>query len=139
MPLLPQIKTDENGDYFFFSPEELNAAVHPAANDEGELSVDVYETPSEIIIQSTIAGVKISELEISLHNDLLTIRGRRNIQIPENARPLFAECYWGPFSRSLILPAEIRGDEASAILRSGVLTVTLPKRNRSTIPVREIE
>lgn len=139
MSPLPQIKTDENGDYFFFSPEELNAVVHPAANDEGELSVDVYETPNEIIIQSTIAGVKISELEISLHNDLLTIRGRRNIQIPENARPLFAECYWGPFSRSLILPAEIRGDEASAILRSGVLTVTLPKRNRSTIPVREIE
>jgi HSP20 family protein len=139
MSLLPQIKTDENGEFFFFPPGELATAENRASMDEGELSVDVFETPSELILQSTIAGVKISDLELSLHGDMLTVRGRRHHEVPAAARPLYTECYWGPFSRSIILPVEVRADEASAVLRSGVLTITLPKRNRSTIPVREIE
>jgi HSP20 family protein len=139
MPLAPQIKTDEHGEYFFFPPEELAGfSVNPSA-DEGELAVDIFETSTELIVQSTIAGVKISDLELSLHNDLLTIRGERRHEMPAQARPLFAECYWGPFSRSIILPAEVRGDEASATLRAGVLTVTLPKKHRSTIPVKQMD
>jgi len=139
MPLLPQIKTDENGEYFFFPPGELAGAEDRMTADEGELSIDVFETPSELILQSTIAGAKISDLELSLHGDMLTIRGRRHHEVPAAARPLYTECYWGPFSRSIILPVEVRADEASAVLRAGILTITLPKRNRSTIPVREIE
>jgi|GEM_PF-778027 len=146
----PQIRTDEHGEYFFFPPsqfaagnlsraesKEVEGFLTPA--DEGELAVDIFETPTELIVQSTIAGVKLADLDLSLHNDLLTIRGKRQHEAPPNARVLFNECYWGNFSRSIILPAEVRGDEASAILRSGVLTVTLPKRHRSTIPVKEIE
>jgi HSP20 family protein len=139
MSLAPQIKTDANGEYFFFPPGELNDCGQQVSVDEGELSVDIFETPTELIIQSTIAGVKISDLELSLHNDLLTIRGRRRHEIPERARALYTECYWGPFSRSIILPVEVRSDEASASLRAGVLTITLPRRHRSNIPVREIE
>jgi HSP20 family molecular chaperone IbpA len=135
----PEIRTDENGEYFFFAPETI-AAAHPLdAADEGELSVDVFETENEIIVQSTIAGAKTENLEISFHNDMLTIRGSRQHEIPKNGRLLWGECYWGPFSRSIILPAEVKGDEATAILRSGVLNVILPKRVRGTIPVEEIE
>jgi HSP20 family protein len=139
MSLLPQIKTDENGDYFFFTPEELSAPGQRLSVDEGELSVDVFETPTALIVQSTIAGVKISDLELSLHNDLLTIRGQRRHDMPSDARALLAECYWGPFSRSIILPVEVRADEASATLRSGILTISLPRRHRSSIPVKEID
>jgi HSP20 family molecular chaperone IbpA len=140
MPLLPQIKTDENGEYFFFPPSELaSGGSQTTVADEGELTVDIFETASELIVQSTIAGVKISDLELSLHGDMLTVRGRRHHEVPAAARPLYTECYWGPFSRSIILPVEVRADEASALLRSGVLTITLPKRHRSTIPVREID
>jgi HSP20 family protein len=138
MPL-PEIKTDENGEYFFFPPGELTANGEQMTADEGELSIDIFETPTELILQSTIAGVKISDLELSLHGDMLTVRGRRHHEVPAAARPLYTECYWGPFSRSIILPVEVRSDEASAVLRSGILTITLPKRHRSTIPVREIE
>ena len=139
MQLTPQIRTDEHGEYYYFPPGELSTHPHLSSADEGELSVDIFETPAELIVQSTIAGVKLHDLELSLHNDLLTIRGRREHEAPKGARQLYAECYWGPFSRSIILPAEVRGDEAAAILRSGVLTITLPKRHRSTIPVKEIE
>lgn len=139
MSLLPEIKTDENGEYFFFSPDELASTNGRVSVDEGALSVDVFETPTELIIRSTIAGVKISDLELSLHNDLLTVRGTRRQEMPPKARPLLSECYWGPFSRSIILPIEVRADEATAVLRSGVLTITLPRRHRSTIPVKEID
>jgi HSP20 family protein len=136
----PQIRSDAHGEYFFFPPEQLAAPSHYLAPaDEGELAVDIFETQTELIVQSTIAGVQLADLELSLHNDLLTIRGTRSHQAPPGARLLFNECYWGNFSRSIILPAEVRGDEASAIMRAGVLTVTLPKRHRSTIPVKEIE
>jgi HSP20 family protein len=137
MSFAPQIKTDKNGDFFFFPPETMRPGENSSQTDEGELALDVFETPKEIIIQSTIAGVKISDLELSLHNDMLTIRGHRRHEIPANARPLYSECYWGHFSRSVILPSEVRTGESSAVLRSGVLTITLPKRNGSSIPVRE--
>ena len=139
MPLFPQIKTDEQGEYYFFAPEHLIGTDQAAVPNEGELSLDIFESPTDLVVQSTIAGVKLSDLELSIHNDMLTIRGERHHDVAKHARPLLRECYWGSFSRSIILPTEVRADEATAILRGGVLTVTLPKRNRSTIPVKEIE
>ena len=96
--------------------------------EEGQLSVDVYETPKEIVVKSTIAGVKPEDIDISINDDMLTIRGHRHIdeEIEEDDY-LYQECYWGSFSRSIILPTEIRADKIDAILESGVLTVKLPK------------
>ena len=96
--------------------------------DEGQLSIDVYQTPKAIIVKSTIAGVKPDDIDISINNDMLTIRGKR--QMLEEIREddyLFRECYWGSFSRSVILPVEIEADKIEAELENGVLTITLPK------------
>ncbi|MCD4761806.1 Hsp20/alpha crystallin family protein [bacterium] len=100
----------------------------PDDYEEGQLSIDVYQTPSEIIVKSTIAGVKPEDIDISINNDMLTIRGQR--MQSENIREenyLFRECYWGAFSRSIILPVEIKSDKIDATLENGVLTVVLPK------------
>lgn len=107
-------------------------------NDEGQLAVDVFETPTELVIQSTIAGTKPEDLEISLQSDLLTIRGKReNCEVSETKTYHTQECYWGAFSRSLILPVPIRTDQASSSLKAGVLTIRLPKANpKMTIKVR---
>jgi HSP20 family protein len=96
--------------------------------EEGQLSIDVYQTPDKIIVKSTIAGVKPEDIDISINNDMLTIRGKRemNEQIKEQ-NYLYRECYWGSFSRSIILPVEIETDKIEAFLENGVLTVTLPK------------
>jgi len=136
----PEIRTDENGEFYFYAPEKI-AATHPldATVDEGELSVDIFETDGALIVQSTIAGARIEDLELSLHNDMFTIRGSRRHEIPADGKLIWGECYWGPFSRTVILPYEVKGDEATAVLRAGVLTVNLPKRLRRTIPVEEIE
>lgn len=109
--------------------------------EEGQLSIDVYQTPSEIIVKSTIAGVKPEDIDISINNDMLTIRGRREmIETVRDQDYLYRECYWGSFSRSIILPVEIESDKVDASLENGVLTVTLPKAKNAkqiTIKVKE--
>ena len=119
--------------------EESTETVASAADDEekkwmtsdyeeGQLSIDVYQTSDTIVIKSTIAGVKPEDIDISINNDLLTIRGSR--EMIENIREenyLYRECYWGSFSRSIILPVEVEADKIEAFLENGVLTVVLPK------------
>ncbi len=100
--------------------------------EEGQLSIDVYQTKDAIVVKSTIAGVKGDDIDISINNDMLTIRGKREMKNEiEEDDYLFRECYWGSFSRSIILPVEIRTDKIDAGLEDGVLTVTLPKAHGS--------
>jgi HSP20 family protein len=100
--------------------------------EEGQLSIDVYQTPENLVVKSTIAGVKPDDIDIAINNDLLTIRGKREMQekITDNAY-LFRECYWGSFSRSIILPVEVIPEKIDASLENGVLTVILPKAKTS--------
>ena len=80
----------------------------------------------------TIAGVKSGELDITITNDMVTIKGER--QKDESVAPesyYYQELYWGPFSRSVILPQEIDTENAQAGLKDGVLTIRLPKIERT--------
>ena len=109
--------------------------------EEGQLSIDVYQTDKAIIVKSTIAGVRTEDIDISINNDMLTIRGKRemNEEIKEE-NYLYKECYWGSFSRSVILPVEIEEDKIDALLENGVLTIILPKSKSSkhiSIKVKE--
>ena len=111
--------------------------------EDGQLSVDVFQTKDAIIIKSTIAGVKPEDIDISINNDMVTIRGKREVEqsIAEDDY-FFQECYWGGFSRSIILPMEIQPDKVQAILKNGVLTVILPKAAKAkavSIKVKEEE
>lgn len=121
------------------APKERNEEPWALDQGEGQLAVDVYETDGEIVIRSAIAGVKPEDLEVFVHNDMLTIRGNRPPECSEHgARHLVRECHWGSFSRSLILPSEIDADRIGAELKNGVLTVRLPKLERSKkIQVKE--
>ncbi len=97
----------------------------------GQLAVDVFQTDQDIVIESTIAGVRPEDLDISVTNDMVTIKGvRRHQQTVDDNAYLFRECYWGGFSRRIILPVEVRTDRINAVLKDGILTVTLPKLER---------
>jgi HSP20 family protein len=104
---------------------------------EGQLAIDVYQTGKKIIIKSTIAGVKPEDLKISLHHDLLNIKGRRalNQEIKEEDY-LYRECYWGSFSRSIILPYEVDSKKIEAELENGILTITLYKIEAGKIEIK---
>ncbi len=96
--------------------------------EEGQLSIDVYQTPDTIIVKSTIAGVKPEDIDISINNDMLTVRGKREMyESIKDEHYLYRECYWGSFSRSIILPVEVEADKIDAVLENGVLTINLPK------------
>ena len=104
--------------------------------EEGQLAIDVYHDDERIVIKSTIAGAQPENLKISLHNDLLIIKGKReNKEIISEDNYLFKECYWGPFSRSIILPSEVDSKRVEAEIENGVLTVVLYKEKPEKIKI----
>jgi HSP20 family protein len=103
--------------------------------EEGQLTVDVYQTPSEIIIKTMVAGVKPEDLDVGITRDSVTIRGRREEDRTVSEGDYFhKELYWGAFSRTVLLSEEIDVDEAEAVEKYGMLILHLPKvdKNRAT-------
>lgn len=98
---------------------------------EGQLTVDVFQTDDDIVIKSTIAGVGVDDIDISVSNEMVTIKGRRqpNEKI-RSADYYHQELYWGPFSRKIILPEEVDPDGAKASMNNGLLTIRLPKLSK---------
>lgn len=107
------------------SPEE------EPQNEEGELTVDIYDKGDSIVIQSTVAGVSPEDLDVSITNDSVTIRGgRERKEEVEEKNFYYKELFWGSFARSIVLPEEIEEDAAEATLKHGLLTIHLPKRRK---------
>ncbi|MBI2039295.1 MAG: Hsp20/alpha crystallin family protein [Candidatus Niyogibacteria bacterium] len=98
---------------------------------EGQLLVDVHQTPDEITVQAVVAGVKPEDLDVSITREMVTIHGKRE-RHREIARDnyFYQELYWGGFSRSIMLPQEVDVDAAEATIRSGMLTLRLPKLDK---------
>lgn len=99
------------------------------SQNEGQLSVDVLETPREIIVRTAIAGVSAENLDITLHEDTLTIRGSRSHELTQTTHGTWhvQECHWGSFSRSILLPTHVDPNSVDAVLKKGVLTVRMKK------------
>ncbi len=98
---------------------------------EGQLTIDVYQTPQEIIVESAVAGVNPEDLDINVTSDSITVKGRRHHEREVKDEDYFyQECYWGKFARSVILPQEVDADAAYADFKNGILTVHLPKLNK---------
>ncbi len=99
--------------------------------EEGELAVDVYQTPTHIIIKAMIAGVKPEDLDVSITRDMVTLRGKRERHVEGTAGDFFfQELYWGAFSRTITLPQEIDIEGADATEKHGLLTLRLPKLDK---------
>jgi HSP20 family protein len=100
--------------------------------EEGELSVDVYQTPNEIIIEAMVAGVKPEDLHLSITRDMVTIKGRRdgNTQVTHDDY-FYKELYWGSFTRTILLPHEVEIEEAEAVEKHGLLIIRLPKVDKA--------
>lgn len=135
---------DEDGQELENALEETDAELEEEYSDEdtgehkegepeeqeGQLTVDVFQDDSNVVIQSTIAGVAPEDLDVSITNDMITIRGERRQSFDiEEEDYFYQECYWGTFSRSIILPVEIDADRAEAKIKNGILTIRIPKAN----------
>ena len=103
----------------------------PQVEAEGQLAIDLYETDEEFVIYSTIAGVKPEDLEITVENGMVTIKGSRQKQVEEvGEKYYYRECYWGNFSRQVILPEEVDSDKTEAVMKDGVLILRIPKAKK---------
>lgn len=115
-----EIDEDETGD-----EDDAPVAV------EGQLGIDLFETPVEVIVKTMIPGVRKEDIDISLSRDMLTIRGERKDEktIAEDDYH-YKELYWGAFSRTVKLPHEVDIDKAEATESQGMLTIRLPRVDR---------
>lgn len=107
---------------------------------EGQLTIDVINTPTDIIVVAPMAGARPENIELHLHSDVLTVRGERKHAAPEASEFFYKECYWGKFSRTVVLPTEVQAEMARAEYKNGVLTIILPKKQTDNrIPIMVVD
>ena len=105
----------------------------------GELTVDVYQSGKDLIVQSAIGGVESEDLDIIIENDLVVIKGSREESIKEEKKDyFFQECHWGSFKREIVLPLEVDSSRAKAKLEKGILIIRMPiieKKSKTKVSV----
>ncbi|HVX57252.1 MAG TPA: Hsp20/alpha crystallin family protein [Candidatus Saccharimonadales bacterium] len=120
------------------------AAAEPAApvddewdedeNVPGQLAVDVYETREKLVVKARTAGVNKNDLDVSISDNQLTIRGTLSSGTEDGVENYFLqECYWGEFSRTIALPVPVKEEEIEAVLKDGVLTISFGKVQQDTV------
>ncbi|CAN5341591.1 hypothetical protein BH09PAT4_BH09PAT4_08630 [soil metagenome] len=125
-------------------PTNSAAAAQPAAPadewDEedaqlpGQLAVDVYETREKLVVKARTAGVNKGDLDVSISDNQLTIRGTLSAGTDDEVENYFLqECYWGEFSRTIALPVPVKEEEIEAMLKDGVLTISFGKVKQDTV------
>lgn len=108
--------------------------------EEGQLAVDAYQDDESVTIKAPIAGVNIEDLEISITDEVVTIKGQRRNDAEVSRENYFVqECYWGSFMRSYILPVSVDAGKAEATLRSGILTIKIPKQEKTKTRVLKVQ
>lgn len=98
----------------------------------GELAVDVYQTPTHVVVKALVGGVVPTNVDIALTREMLTIRGTREDEREVEDEDYFQkELYWGSFSRTISLPEEVDVEQAEAYEKHGILVIRLPKINKA--------
>ncbi len=107
---------------------------------EGQLALDIYQTAGDIVILAPIAGVKLTDINVAVTEDVLTIKGKRNLEFDVPEEDYFTqECFWGDFSRSIVLPAAVDTTRISATFKDAVLKITIPKSEKTKTRIVRIK
>lgn len=107
---------------------------------EGQLALDVYQTKTHIVVVAPIAGVKMADIKVSITEDVLSIKGKRQLEFDIPDHDYFTqECFWGDFSRSIVLPAAVDPNKINASFKDAVLKITIPKTERTKTKVVRIK
>jgi len=107
--------------------------------EEGQLAIDAYQDTDNVYIKAPIAGVNVEDLEISITDEVVSIKGQRKNEAEIHRENYFVqECYWGAFMRSYILPVSVDASKAEARLRDGILTIQIPKQEKTKTRVLKV-
>ena len=135
------LSDDDNADETPAAEAEEKPAASSSGDDffedtevPGQLAVDVYQTKEDIFIVAPVPGVSKADIDLSIVENTLTVRGKRSSNREVRENDFFVqECYWGEFSRSIILPVQVKDEEAEAELKDGMLTVRVPKTDQDKV------
>jgi HSP20 family protein len=120
------------GDWPFGSGSTWTPVRRPAT--------DIYESDAAVQVQVELPGLAPSEVQLTLENDTLTIRGEKKSSADGAAGGVHrVERSHGVFERSFVLPESVNGEQVSASLENGVLTVTLPKAEKAKARTIEVK
>ncbi|MBM4054614.1 MAG: Hsp20/alpha crystallin family protein [Planctomycetes bacterium] len=128
-PYLPMMDTFKN---------EMNKLFDTFSGTGGEASfrgwippLDVSETKENVIVKAEIPGVDPQEINISIKDDILTIKGEKKGEKEEKGKNYhFIERRYGSFARSVSLPASVKYEQTKAEYKNGILVITLPKQEK---------
>ena len=104
----------------------------------GQVALDIFEYDNYYILKAPIAGVRLADLDIEVHDNILTIRGtrRQTDTIPEEQYYL-KECFWGDFQRSVTLPGSIDPKKVKATFnKDSILKIIVPKEDEKVKIIR---
>lgn len=100
--------------------EEVERAFAPA--------VEMYETDNEIVVKAELPGVKKENIEVSIKDNTLHIRGEKKEEREEKTETIHRlERVYGKFERVLTLPVDVKAEEVRAEYKDGILEIRLPK------------
>ena len=107
---------------------------------KGQLAVDVFQTEDDIVVLAPVAGIKVEDVEVVVQEDVLTIRGMRSLDLDIPQKNYYAqECFWGEFTRSIILPTAVNTAKIDASFKDGILKVQIPKANKVKMQIIKIK
>lgn len=118
-----------------------STTVTTSSKQEGQLVVDVYQTTDSIVIRTPVAGVKLADIHITINDNTLTIKGERtHADTIADGDYLLKECYWGAFSRSLVMPFNLSPEKIQAFFKDGILKIVIPHQqaNEKAIKITEL-
>ena len=91
-------------------------------------AIDMYQTDNEVVVRASIPGIKAEEVQINVTGDILTLKGEAKQEEERKERSWhIREQRFGSFERSIVLPTDVKSDQAEAVFENGILTITLPK------------
>jgi len=115
-------------DRFF---DEFNPLVR-GDGDAWHPSFDISETEEHIHVKADLPGIDVKDLDISIDNNVLTVRGEKKQEKVDNGENYrCVERRFGSFCRTLMLPVDVKSDEIDAVYKDGVLHLTVPKSEAS--------
>ena len=115
-----------------FFAEEKQKLTEDKTEFIGQLAIDVLQSGDKVIVKAPIAGVRPDDIEVTVADDMISIKGERREEKKVSEDNYFSrECYWGAFERTFTLPVPVVAEKAVAALKDGVLTITIPKSTRS--------
>jgi len=122
--------------------------VHPISHDDkkplqkevGQLALDIYHTDKELVIVAPIAGVGKDQVQLSITDDVLVIRGERKLNdAPKEEQYYTKECFWGAFSRSIVLPLEADASKVKASFEQNILEIRIPMSEKERTKIIKIK